>query len=205
MVQLFIAILVVVLASCPVFGDTSIEQAEYAYQRGSDLLAPYFVLDDRSAADPRTAKGRADITEGIRLLGIAVKANPQNWPALWQIGKGYQAVGKHSSAYDAFKRAHEINSYHKDVAREYMIECICVGKTEEAVQAAEAAKMSDSNDAGLVANLGLALLADGQLDRAHDAVKRALELAPNDPINRALLAEINAVKNGRKPANYCPR
>lgn len=197
--------LILAILCTPAFGMQTNESSEEAYRQGTELLKPYFVLTDRNAADPKTAKGIADIKEGIRLLTIAVKANPENWPALWQIGKAYQATGNHPSAYAALRQASKVNPHQQDVAREYMIECICVGKTSEAVLAAEAAVAASPNDTGLAANLGLALLADGQLSRAQGVTERAIAADPSDPMTQGLLSEILDVEKGRKPSQYCPQ
>lgn len=135
MLRLYFVAVFTLLASYPIFAISSQNEVEDAYKKGSDLLVPYFVLTDRRGADPNTVKGKSDIAEGIRLLKIVMQSNPNNWSAVWQIGKGYQAVGDHFSAYKSFKRAYEINPQHNDIAREYMIECICVEKTGEAVRA----------------------------------------------------------------------
>ncbi|MCW7536822.1 hypothetical protein OOT46_03000 [Aquabacterium sp. A7-Y] len=176
-----------------------------AYRKGSELLWPYLVLADRKASDAKTDVGRKEVAEGIRLLTVVVKANPQHWPAFWQIGKAHQALADHTSAHVAFKHAYDINPGRPDVAREYMIECICVGETAEAVHVAEVAVAAAPHDAGLVTNLGLALLADRQLSAARAATERALRIAPEDRITRNLLSEVEAVQRGRQPSNYCPQ
>lgn len=89
-----------------------------------------------------------------------MEQTPENRNALWIIGKGYQALDCHMAAYDSFGMAYNIDSKNADVAREYMFECLHLGKSKEAVYLAQAALNLRPNDAGLVANFALALLID---------------------------------------------
>ena len=54
-------------------------------------------------------------------------------------------------------------------------------------------------DAGLTANLALALLIGGKLDEAADAVTNALAISPKDNISRNLKEIITEVQSGHRP------
>jgi len=60
------------------------------------------------------------------------------------------------------------------------------------------------DNAGLAANAGLALLANGNLNEAKETTELAFKLAPHDPVTKSLLGEIAAVQAGRGQASYCP-
>jgi len=175
-----------------------------AFRRGTNLLQPFLVLTDKGSSNPRSPEARAQIDEGIRLLAEVTNAQPENWAAFWFIGKGQQAVGNHAAAEAAFQRAHTINPRHPDVAREFMIESVCTGKLEQAVAVAKRTAELHPSDAGLLANLGLAYLANSQVKEARRAVEGALALEPKDSVTQALFAEIKAIEGGRAPGRYCP-
>jgi cytochrome c-type biogenesis protein CcmH/NrfG len=188
------------------FPALSAEQdSSAAFEKGTELLGPYLILADRPSADAATPEARAKINEGIRILTDVAEAKPDNWAAFWFIGKGQQSLGNHVAAEAALNRAHTINPGAPDVGRELMIESICSGHLSAAVAVAQTTARLNSANAGLIANLGLAYLANGQLAQARSAVERALSLEPNDQISRALLFEIKAVERGRTPGHYCPR
>jgi tetratricopeptide (TPR) repeat protein len=174
------------------------------YRRGVQLISPYLILTDAPAADPTTAKGKSDLLEGIDLLAKVVKADPDNWAARWVIGKAQQALRNHRAAYESFREAYVRKSDHPDVGRELVIEAICIGETKEAVATAQQLARAHPDNAGLAANAGLALLADGNLTEAKATTELALKMAPQDPVTKALLGEIVAVQAGRRPASYCP-
>lgn len=175
------------------------------FKRGTDLLTPYLVLTDKVSADPKTKNARAQIEEGIRLLGEVTQAQPDNWAAFWFIGKGHQALRNHAAAEGAFRRAYEIKPGHTDIARELVIESVCSGKLDQGVAVAKQVVDHNPRDAGMAANLGLAYLASGQLKLARQAIERALALDPSDTISQALYKEIAAVEAGRAPGKYCPQ
>jgi Flp pilus assembly protein TadD len=199
-----VAALAVALAS-PVYQSRAAgADLESTFQKTASLLEPYLVLTDRAAANARSETGRAQIDAALSMLAQVTKERPDHWPSFWFIGKAHQALRDHRSAYVAFGNSLALKPPNPNVAREFVIEAICVKATSEAVAAAREVAGLHPSDSGLRANLGLALLADGQITEAKRVVTEALEMAPRDPITRALLAEITAVQSGRTPSQYCP-
>jgi tetratricopeptide (TPR) repeat protein len=180
------------------------EDTEALYRRGTQLIKPYLILADAPTADPTTPKGKSDLLEGIDLLTKVVSAHPDNWAAQWVIGKAQQALKNHRAAYESFKRAYATKSDHPDIGRELVIEAICVGETKEAVATAQQLSRTHPDNAGLTANAGLALLANGNLKEAKETTELAFKMAPNDPVTKNLLGEIVAVQAGRGHSSYCP-
>jgi len=174
------------------------------FRKGSELIQPYMAVVDRESADPTTAEAKQRIAEGIRLLTLVTKQDPQNWSAFWFIGKGEQARRNHVAAESAFQRAFEISPGESAVGRELMIESICAGHSGDAVRVAEKSVSLNARDPEMVANLALAYLADGQVPKARKTVNEAIVLEPRDEITHALSQEITAVEDGRAPRNYCP-
>src|SRR4051794_37785336 len=83
--------------------DAEADEYNEAYKHGADLLSRHINLHDR---DPAPSPAReAEVREGIRLLERAAAILPASWPAHWLVGKGYQALGDHPRAYEAFRRA----------------------------------------------------------------------------------------------------
>jgi len=173
--------------------------AEYAevYRKGSDLLSRHIDLHDQQRGPSRTRE--PDLREGIRLLQRAVALMPGSWPAHWLIGKGYQALGEHQRAYEAFRQATRLHQENADVPRELCLECFQLGKFTEAVQAARLAVRIERSDPGLQANLALALLLAGDVEEALGQAEQAAVRDPKDEINRNLLSYIREVKEGRRP------
>jgi tetratricopeptide (TPR) repeat protein len=178
---------------------TPAQAAEYneAYRKGCRLLNRHFNLHDREPA-PSPAK-EAEVRQGVRLLQRAVAVQPKSWPAWWVLGKGYQALGDHEGACEAFRQANRLCKDNADVPRELCLECLNLGHFQEAVEAARQAVRVERSDPGLQANLALALLLAGDVDEALDQGEQASARSPQDEINRNLLAIIREVKEGRRP------
>jgi Flp pilus assembly protein TadD len=182
----------------------SAQELDAMYRKAFTLIAPYARLSDRVELDSRTPQGRADLHQAIGLLTVVTRESPDNWRAYWLAGKAYQALRVHTPAQSLFKRAYVINQDNRDVAREYVIESICTGSTGEAVSAARKISLANRSDASLAANLALALLANGEVVDARQAVDRAVELDPGDRITLALRKEVLAAQSGQRQTNYCP-
>lgn len=168
------------------------------FREGRDLVSPYMHIVDRDHRSAASDDARAELKRGIDRLRQAVAINPANWSACWIIGKAYQALGNPEAACEAFGKAYALQAENADVAREYMFECLILGKAKQGIAAAQRGVRIKPDDAGLTANLALACLIGGQLDEAGTAVERAIEMAPDDRITHNLKQMIDDVRTGRR-------
>jgi tetratricopeptide (TPR) repeat protein len=186
-------------ARSPAAVDLSSDPAQrhdQAYKRAIALIDPHMKLHGRiSRVDERAA---TDLREGVRYLDIVVGIKPDNWAAWWVRGKAEQALGEHEAAYASFGRAYAINDQNLDVGRELVSECLETGRASEAVRISETLSAKAPKDAGLLANLALAYLVNGQLDEATRAADASLQLDPADVISARLKARIDDVRSGRR-------
>ena len=104
----------------------------------------------------------------------------------------------HPGAYEASRQATRLCKENADVPRELSLECLHLGKFQEAVEAAQLALLLKRSDPGPQANLALALLLAGDVDGALDYAEEAIARDPADEINCNLLALIREVKGGRR-------
>ena len=169
------------------------------YQQGCDLISPYMQLHGVDAPSPNTEKARDEITRGIEELRRVVKFNPENSSAYWVMGKGYQALGESEKACDAFGKSFAIQKDNPDIAREYMFECLNLGRASAAIDAAEHGVSLDPDDAGLIANLAIAYLVGGRIEDAIATADKSLELAPDDEITQHVKTIIVEVRDGQRP------
>lgn len=132
------------------------------YKEAYSLMSPYLCFQDMKSKNPATYHGSRELSQGITKMRTVVDMNPWNWAAFWILGKGYQAQGRSYEACDAFSRAYAVQEQNAEVAQEYMVECLHVGKTKKAVDLAHAALQLRPDEAGLKANLALCLLIDAQ-------------------------------------------
>jgi hypothetical protein len=101
------------------------------YDTGCDLILPYIKLENHETRSAQSNGARREVERGIQLLDFILIVNPQNWSAYWIIGKGYQALGNSEMACDALGKAFAIEKGNPDVAREYMYECLQLGRSED--------------------------------------------------------------------------
>jgi Flp pilus assembly protein TadD len=167
------------------------------YQRGVGLIDPYMKLTDRSAArgEGRERHLRAGIACLDRLLVLA----PGNWAALWIRGKAFQSLGEHGSAADSFAQAYRIQDGNPDVGRELVVELLETRGFAQAVDISQQLARRHPQNAGLWANLALALLLAHDLPAARKAIDEALRLDSSDAITLALKQRIDEIAAGRRP------
>lgn len=168
------------------------------FQEGSGLIKPYMRLHGVPEKSTSSSKAKAEIARGIALLDAVIAYNTNNWAAYWTIGKGYQALGDSEKACDAFGKSYVIQRENADVAREYMFECLNLGRTTEAISAAEYAVSLSPNDAGLHANAALAYTLAGRIADAQAAIFKSLQIDPNDKISLTLRRIVQEIADGKR-------
>jgi Flp pilus assembly protein TadD len=135
----------------------------------------------------------------LKLFDRVLELNPQNWAARWTQGKVLQRLGRHADALRRFEAAHQMNPAQSDVAREAGIEAGALGEARLAVKYCEVAASLRPTDAGLVSNLALAFLINGELDRAMATAGAATLMNPKDDVSASLRRLIEDVASGRRP------
>lgn len=186
-------------ATITVTAVTNNAEHDRYYLEGSALIKPYMRLSDASSKSADSDDAKKDIYHGIALLNAVVAYDQTNWAAWWVIGKGYQALGESDQACNAFGKSYAINRDNVDVAREYMISCLDVGRNQDAVSVAEYAVSLSPNDAGLHANLALAYTIAGRLKDAQFAISKSLQIDPHDQISLSLSNIIEQIVDGKRP------
>jgi tetratricopeptide (TPR) repeat protein len=175
------------------------------FQEGSGLIKPYMRLHGVPEKSTSSARAKAEIARGIALLDAVIAYNTNNWAAWWTIGKGYQALGDSDKACDAFGKSYAIQRGNADVAREYMFECLNLGRTTEAIAAAEYAVSLSPKDAGIHANVALAYTLAGRIADAQAAIGKSLQIDPNDKISLSLHRIVQEIVDGKRKQPHTMR
>ena len=131
-----------------------------------------------------------------RALGLA----PENWSAMWLVGKVHQRLGDGAEALSWFERAYQVNPSQSDVAREASLCAMDIGRGDAAVVFAYRATQIEPDSAGLHANLALAYLLAGSINEAQRSIDRSLSADASDTISQTIRAIIQHFStNGRRP------
>ncbi|PAW72137.1 MAG: hypothetical protein B9S38_05605 [Verrucomicrobiia bacterium Tous-C4TDCM] len=175
---------------------TNDDEHDQVCQRGGNLISPHMQLLGRN---PKlSAKAKTELSRGIADLDAVTAYNPKNWASFWMKGKGYQALGDQKAANAEFKVSFAIQKENPDVAREYAASCLQLGDGEEAISATQHAITLTPRDAGLHANLALALLISGKHEEARTAIVESLNMAPADRISLAVKKVIDEAASGKR-------
>ena len=157
-----------------------IKRHDQAYKRAITLISPHMRL--QAGIAPVSGSAAKDLREGVRYLDVVVGIKPDNWAAWWLRGKAEEALSEHEAAYDSLRRAYEVSDKNPEVGRELVGECLETRRASEAVRISRDLIARAPKDAGLLRNLAVAPLANGQLDGAARAADASLELDPADAI-----------------------
>lgn len=163
-----------------------------------DLLKQYAFIQDASKGGPGFI-GKKRLKEAVSGLQRCLEIHRNSWQSMWGMGKAHQALGNHLSALGWFERALKIEQTNPDLFREATIESLGLGEAEKALHYAQRTRELKSDDAGVQANLALALLLNKRGDDALNEIREACQRNPADPVNKNVLAFIQEIVSGRKP------
>ena len=168
------------------------------YKAACDIIEPYMRLQGKPEKKVTTAAA-TELKRAIKMLDAVTTYAPKNWSAFWIKGKAYQAIEDRAAACAAFKSAFDLQDKNPDVAREYMFECLNLGHGAEGVRAAQYALALKPSDAGLNANLALALVIAAKPKEALAAIDEALRIDPQDEISQNVRKVVLRIIDGTKP------
>ena len=184
--------------------DSQIQEHDRIFEEAA-LIKDEIQLHDRP---PLPAPGwflRRKLKRAISLFGRVVELKPDNWSAMWLVGKVYQRLGDFPYALAWFERAHQVNPAQPNIAREASMCAMDLGRHDVAITFALNATQIDPADAGLHANLALAYVLAGRVSEAQASIERALAGDPADKISHTIQAIIkHFVVNGRTPPATTP-
>ncbi len=167
------------------------------FKAGTALISQHMKMAEQEPALDEVR--RHDLEEGIARLEAVVRADGQHWQASWFIGKAHQALGNRLAAYGAFKTAYLIEQNNPDVASEYGLSCIDLGRGTDGVAALQRAIKLSPSVPGLHANLALAYLVANRNKQALESADRAITMDPSDEVSRAVRALVIQVIEGKRP------
>ncbi len=168
---------------------------ETLYRAGVELVAPLIQkADDERATIPPSKE--ILLRRGIDYLKRSLDIVPTSWPAMWAIGKAYQAFFDDTQSFVWFERACDVAHENSDVFREASIQAARCGRGDKAELYSWRALQLNPTDAGLLSNHALGLLLNQKPADAKIFAERACEMAPKDPINKKVLELIVLVLSG---------
>ena len=176
------------------------EKHNRMYREASRLIENEIPLHERlNMPKPGWFLGRR-LRRAIKLYEEVLKLNPENWPAMWLIGKVHQRFQEKEKALSWFEQAYQVNPSQADIAREASMCAMDLGRSEAAIVFAHRATQIEPENSGLHANLALAYLLAGMTGKADAAIERALAGDPSDKISQTVHSVIrHFAQNGRTP------
>ncbi|MFZ0700525.1 MAG: tetratricopeptide repeat protein [Candidatus Acidiferrales bacterium] len=168
-----------------------LEEHNRLYKEAVEIVGSEIIIDGHPQAPESSSSVRSKLDNALQLFSRVIDLNPDNWSAMWFVGKIHQRYGDQSAALEWFARAHDLSAGQVDVLREASLCAMELGRSKEAISYASSALRVRPGDAGLQANLALAFLLAGRLDEAKQSIEKAKVEDPADPIARTLSEMIN--------------
>jgi Flp pilus assembly protein TadD len=160
------------------------------FREATVIIQGHIALDERQDVPSIEGALACNLKYAISLLERVLEINPENWSAMWFVGKTQQRLGNRNEALEWFARAYQINPSQPDVAREAALCAMEIGRQEMAIAFAYRATQIDPINPGLRANLALAYMLSGRLSDAATVIEQALAGDPRDSISKNIRAMV---------------
>lgn len=185
--------------------DAQISEHNRAFQEAAGIVQHEILLHERQNMPAPGWMLRRKLHRAISLFDRVLELSPENWSAMWFMGKVYQRLNDAEAALSWLDRAYQVNPSQPDVAREASMCAMEVGRHDAAISFAHRAVQIEPANAGLHANLALAYLIAGRVSDAQTTIERALSSDPQDNISQTIHAITkHFTANGRTPPTTAP-
>src|SRR6266566_3962274 len=99
-----------------------------SFEEASALIRNEIPLHERPNMPAPGWLLRRKLKRALSLFERVLQLKPENWSAMWLIGKVHQRFGDYNAALSWFERAYQINPSQPDVAREASMCAMDVGR-----------------------------------------------------------------------------
>jgi tetratricopeptide (TPR) repeat protein len=165
------------------------------FRTAAEIVRKHFVHPGAPALSGSAAQ---EVAQAAGMLEKVIAEVPDWWNAQWFFGKSQAALGNHERAYEAFRRAYQVEKNVESILRELAGVCLELRRFDEAVEMAQAAVTLDPGNAEALGNLAVAFLLAGQNGPARKAIDAATKVAPQDRINQTIARVLGEVETGRR-------
>jgi tetratricopeptide (TPR) repeat protein len=177
-------------------------EAQRLYERACALTKGEFLLHETQHRKAPSFWTRLKLKRAATLFKKVLALAPHNWASMWLLGKTLQRLGDERAAFDWLAKACEEPHNNANVPREASLSAMKLGLGRQAIELCEATLKIEPGNGGLICNLGLAYLHNGQPEEALMQVKRAIEADPADSVSRNVQRVIEHIIAKKAP---CPK
>ncbi len=166
-----------------------VEEHNRSYEEAAQLVRAEIILhghEPGSVDQPAHLK----LERALQLFARVLELNPENWSAMWLVGKVHQRLGDYPTALTWFARSCETNPSQADAAREASLCAMFMGYSEDAISYAHKALQLQPSNTGLRQNLALAFLLAGKIEDAKAAIDR-VPVVSQDTVSKTVRNMVN--------------
>jgi tetratricopeptide (TPR) repeat protein len=185
-------------------GEEAVEMSANAGQESRSTVTPELVTGDEASSENADVvslidQGRQLIIqnkyeEAIPKFMSAIAIEPNNTRALYNLGFCYRQLGQLDKAIDFSRRAVQSDPNQPYVHQNLGYALEANGQVDEAIAEYEEElrlRPADANLSGIASKLALLYMGKDLMDEAFDAANRAVTLAPDNPANHVVLAQVD--------------
>jgi tetratricopeptide (TPR) repeat protein len=175
------------------------------FQEACSIIRDEIPLHDNPDLPLPDEKLDGSLKRALEIFNQVLAINPENWNAMWLIGKIYQRFQDKKSALSWFEKAYQINPSQTDIVREASMCAMDLGNHDAAITFAHRGVQIEPTNSGLQANLAIAYLLSNRIDDAKMSIDRAIAGDPEDSISQTIQDIIEHFSNsGRVPPSTMP-
>lgn len=141
---------------------------------------------------------KAMLEESIKDFQKCLDLFPDHWQSMMLMAKSFQRLEQHAEALTQLERALTIELESHLIPMEASLEAMHLKDMDKAIRYSEEALKRNPNDFAVMGNHAMNLLIAEKDREAKEAIDKAIELQPNDSVNRNIESLIKDVLSGKK-------
>lgn len=177
--------------------NQQIEQFNRFFENGGKLQKGLVYLDGYRSKSLGLF-GKKKLIKSTEEFKKCLEMVPNHWQSMVLMAKSYQRLEYHDEAFELLEKAFQVELENSTIPLEASLEAMHLGKIEKAIFYSEEAIKRAPDNFALVGNHAMNLLVAEKDNEAKEYIERAIQMNPNDQINRNIQNMIVAVTSGKK-------
>ena len=143
------------------------------------------------------------IIRSINDFKTCIKSYPNHWPSMFILGKIYQRLDKFDKALSKFESAYGIEKNNIDILREASLSSVHLDNIDKAIFYSDESLRLKPNDFSLLGNHAMNLLIAKRDKEAQEYIQKAIDLQPDNLLNKNIKLVIDSVIDGKMKRLTC--
>lgn len=167
------------------------------FERAGKRQEGLILLDGHHHKQPNPSE-KVRLEDSIKDFQKCLEIVPNHWQSMVLMAKAFQRLERHYEALELLELAFNTEKENYTIPMEASLEAMHLKDLDKALYYSEESLKRKPNDFALMGNHAMNLLVAKKDTKAKEMIEKAIELMPDDSVNRNIESIINGVVSGKR-------